>query len=179
MCEDYPNHVGYGHYLVQLKLKVELIYLLRICRLKQKCQCPGLSPGLGLKPGPSPLQTLIQVRPGLGLNRLGLVGSGLEAQPSTSLVAFLTNICHCSISCVECGWECSTIGVVALVHQCYQPFSDFIPPYVKIGLMGDSIYMLWQYKLLSFLAHFPHGQKYIPNLTSEIRSRKQNQVDLQ
>jgi len=32
-----------------------------------------------------PFQALIQVRPGLGLNRLSSAGSGLEAQPGTSL----------------------------------------------------------------------------------------------
>jgi hypothetical protein len=57
----------------------------------------GLSPRLGLlraqaRPEPTssahfkrPLQALIQVGPGLGLNGLGPVGSGLGAQPSTSL----------------------------------------------------------------------------------------------
>jgi hypothetical protein len=39
-----------------------------------------------LKPGPSPLQALIRAGLGLGLDRLGSAGSGLEAQPSTSLV---------------------------------------------------------------------------------------------
>jgi len=41
-----------------------------------------------LKPGPSPLQALIRAGLGLGLDGLGLAGSGLEAQPSTSLGVF-------------------------------------------------------------------------------------------
>ena len=40
-----------------------------------------------LKPGPSPLQALVRAGLGLGLDGLGLAGSGLEAQPSTSLLA--------------------------------------------------------------------------------------------
>ena len=46
------------------------------------------APGSGFwnfKPGLSPLQALVQVGPGLGLNGLSSVDSGLEAQPSTSL----------------------------------------------------------------------------------------------
>jgi hypothetical protein len=53
-------------------------------------QSTGLSLGLGLlifEARPKPAAPLVRVRLGLGLNGLGLVGSGLEAQPSTSLLA--------------------------------------------------------------------------------------------
>ncbi|KIM85893.1 hypothetical protein PILCRDRAFT_5006 [Piloderma croceum F 1598] len=51
--------------------------------------CLGLGSCSGfrnLKPGPSPLQALVRARLGSGLNGPGSAGSGLEAQPGTSLM---------------------------------------------------------------------------------------------
>ena len=58
-------------------------------RYRSNTKARAWAPGSGfryLKPGPSPLQALTRVGSGLGLNGLGSAGSGLEAQPSTSLI---------------------------------------------------------------------------------------------
>ena len=70
-------------------LKHIFLQLLRsICRLKQKYQSLGLSPQLGLlrfQARPKPTSS-----PHPGLNGLGSVGSGLEAQPGCYILGFGT-----------------------------------------------------------------------------------------
>jgi hypothetical protein len=81
-------------------------------------QSPGLRPRLGfryLKPSPSPLQALIRARLGSGLNVPGSVGSGLEAQPSTSLKflqAYLSNL-HSLLLCSQRSSSGSAILLAA------------------------------------------------------------------
>ena len=94
----------------------------RICTPDAIYQSPGLSLRLGfqyLKPSPSPLQALIRARPGSGLNVPGSVGSGLEAQPSTSLIlrAYLSNL-RSLLPCSQRSSSGSAILLAATKIRC-------------------------------------------------------------
>ena len=68
---------------------------------------------------------------------------------------------HASLSLSEIHNGCNSgqcpfvIAVVVQAHQRNRPFSKTILPYVRIGILGRNMCILWQYKTLSFSVRFP------------------------
>ena len=67
-----------------------------------------------------------------------------------------------SIIVLKVCQESPTIGAVGPIHKPYRPLSKLIRTYIRIILIADYLFILWQYNTLSFLPCFPDaGVKHI------------------
>ena len=138
------------------------------------------SPGFWyLKPSLSQLQALIRAGLSLGLNGLGSVGSGLEAQPSTSLHIFMLP-CHSALpNCLfllHIGCTSSLAICLLSMYTC-RP----IPTSGPVDCTLDLFHLFPPKNLLPFLLFyclFLSGGWFLKNLvlgrlgTMEVNSRK-------